>query len=272
MSEEQYSVTDTNEDRDWESLGLLSEFADPITTRRLEALGIKSGWRCIDIGAGRGSIARWLTERVGSSGQVVASDMNPSFLRRARLPHTVEVREHNILTQDLESEWYDLVLCRSLLMHLPQPESALGRMAAAVRPGGWLLIEDFDFSTFGAVDAQYPGAAAFDRSFHAFLEALRSAGIVDLKYGRRILALFKGLGFARVVADGEVVLGRGGDDPLGRSWSLSLGAPHMETLVEHGAVTRGELDSMRVLFGDATFDLIGPVGFGVWGCRPLRGS
>ena len=271
MSTEQYSVTDS-EDREWEGLGLLGEFPDPITTRRLEALGIKSGWRCIDIGAGRGSIAHWLAERVCSSGQVVAADVNPAFLRRAKLPNTVQVREHNILTQDLESERYDLVLCRSLLMHLPQAEVALGRMAAAVRPGGWLLIEDFDFSTFGAVDAQYPGAAAFDRSFHAFVDALRSAEIVDLKFGRRILALVKGLGFAHIGAAGEVVLGRGGDDPLGRSWSLSLGAPHMEGLVENGAVTREELDSMRALFEDAAFDFIGPIGFGVWGCRPSTGS
>ena len=269
MRKEQYFATDSIEDIEWERVGLIGEVCDPITTRRIEALGISSGWRCIDVGAGRGSIAHWLAERVGSSGQVVAADLNPSLLRRAKLPHNVQVREHNILTQELESEWYDLVLCRALLLHLPQPELALGRMAAAVRPGGWLFIKDYDLTYFGAVDAQYPGAAEFDRTFRACFDALRAAGIMDFSFGRRTLALVKGLGFAHVGAAGEVLFGRGGDDPLGRFWSLTLGVRGMEVPVEHGVVTREEFDSMRALFEDATFDFIGGIGFGVWGSRPF---
>ncbi len=269
MQEGQYFAADSTEDSEWERHGVIGEFCNPITTRRLEAIGIESGWRCIDIGAGRGSIAHWLAERVGSSGQVVAADLNPRLLRRAELPHNVQVREHNILTQDLESERYDLVLCRAVLTHLPQPELALGRMAAAVRPGGWLFIEEYDFTPFGAFDAQYPGAAMFDRTFHAYLDALRAAGIMELNFGRRTLALVKGLGFARIGVAGEVLLGRGGDDPLGRFWSLTLGVPGMEALVEHGAVTREEFDSMRALFEDAAFAFVGPIQFGVWGCRPV---
>ncbi len=272
MREEQYFATGSVEDVEWERLGLLEKVCDPVTRARMDAIGIEPGWRCINIGAGRGSINHWLAERIGPSGQVVAADLNPSLLRRAKLPQNVEVREHNILTQDLEPGWYDLVFCRALLLHLPQPELALGRMAAAVRPGGWLLIEDYDFSYFGAVDAQYPGAAGFDRSLRAYFDALHAAGTMDCYFGRRMLALVKGLGFARMGVSGELLFGRGGDDPLGRFWSLTLGVPGMEALVEHGAVTREEFDSMRAFFEDPEFAIVGPLGFGAWGCRPPSGS
>jgi hypothetical protein len=49
-------------------------------------------------------------------------------------------------------------------MHMPQPAVALERMAAAVRPGGWLCVEEHDFSASGAVDTQYPGASTFNQT------------------------------------------------------------------------------------------------------------
>jgi SAM-dependent methyltransferase len=183
MSEGQYVAAASPEDIEWERVGLIEAMCDGIITRYLDALGVQAGWRCIDVGAGRGSIAHWLAERVGPSGEVVAAHLNPRLLRRVPFPPHVEVREYNILTQDLEAEHYDLVHCRALLMHLPQPVVALERMAAAVRPGGWLCLEEYDFSMFGAVDPQYPGAAAFHWTFHAFLDALRTAGGGEARSG-----------------------------------------------------------------------------------------
>ena len=101
MPEGQYVAIVSPEDIEWERVGVLEAMCDGITTRYLDALGIASGWRCIDIGAGRGSIARWLAERVGPLGPVVAADLNPRLLRRASLPANVEVREYNRLYRKL---------------------------------------------------------------------------------------------------------------------------------------------------------------------------
>ena len=63
-------------DHDWEQepyrLALLEHHADPTTVRRLQATGLTSGWRCLEVGAGRGSIAHWMANQVGPSGEVVA--------------------------------------------------------------------------------------------------------------------------------------------------------------------------------------------------------
>src|ERR687887_1034052 len=71
-------------EHDWEQepqrLQLLEEHADPTSVRRLEATGVDEGWRCLEVGAGRGSIARWLAQRVGPSGHVVALDLDTTLL------------------------------------------------------------------------------------------------------------------------------------------------------------------------------------------------
>ena len=66
MPEGHYVAAVSPEDVEWERVGLIEALYDGITTRALDALGVKAGWRCMDVGAGRGSIARWLAERVGT--------------------------------------------------------------------------------------------------------------------------------------------------------------------------------------------------------------
>ena len=119
-------------------LALLERRFDAGTVRRLGDLGVRSGWRCLEVGAGHGSIARWLSEKVGRDGSVIAADIDTRFL--TGLPDNVDVRALDI--RDLEPEPdFDLVHCRALLMHLRDPADAIARIVAALRPGGVLLAE-----------------------------------------------------------------------------------------------------------------------------------
>jgi 2-polyprenyl-3-methyl-5-hydroxy-6-metoxy-1,4-benzoquinol methylase len=118
----------------------IQQASDSFTIKHLEATGIGQGWRCLEIGAGGGSIAAWLGDRVGASGSVVATDVDIQRLSHLRAP--VEVRRHDIAHDDLESAAYDLVHCRLVLQHLTEPVVALHKMATAVAPGGWLVVEE----------------------------------------------------------------------------------------------------------------------------------
>jgi SAM-dependent methyltransferase len=126
----------------------LATIFDPGTTRHLEALGIGDGSRCLEIGAGGGSIARWMADRAGPHGHVVATDIDPRHLRigdRANL----DVRQHDVSHDPLPEAAFDLIHARLVLMHLPDPDGVLARMVDALAPGGRILIEDFD-APFGA--------------------------------------------------------------------------------------------------------------------------
>ncbi len=89
----------------------LEAWLDPGTIRHLEMLQVGAGWRCLEVGAGGGSIASWLGARVGASGHVVATDIDPRFIDVLDAPN-VEVRRHDIVTDDLETGAFDLVHAR----------------------------------------------------------------------------------------------------------------------------------------------------------------
>ena len=63
---------------------------------------------------------------------------------------------------------------RKVLEHLPDPSAALRRMASALRPGGWLLVEDTDMGSF--IRVSFPHRQRFERAYAKFVEALSLEG------------------------------------------------------------------------------------------------
>lgn len=188
----EYVMAQNETEAERDRLRLLERWLDPGTTERLERLGVSAGWRCLEAGAGNGSITRWLAERVGPAGSVVAADIDPRFL--TDLPENVEVRQLDLRTDDLESEAYDLLHCRLLLMHLPDPDTVLKRFVAALRPGGVLLVEEGDFGLhrFGG----HPDAGRMTMLYDQAIDRLRTAGVVHDGFGREVPGRLEAAGVA----------------------------------------------------------------------------
>lgn len=178
-------------------LDLLASLLDEESFDVLGRLGDLEGFRCLEVGAGTGTVAAWLAQRVGSAGQVVAIDLDTSHL--GWLPADVEVRQHDVTAADLEGGPFQLVHCRAVLVHLPDPLAALERMAAALAPGGWLVVEEPDQTAFGSADPSHPAAATFDRVVHQMLRALQGSKRSDQYLGRRIPGLLRRIGFVDAV-------------------------------------------------------------------------
>jgi SAM-dependent methyltransferase len=246
-------------------LALLTHLADPFTTQRLSRLGVGPGWHCLEAGAGDGSVARWLASRVGRTGRVVATDLNTRFLAGHGLPN-LQVRTHDLLTDDLETGSYDLVHCRFVLMHLPEPLRALRRMVAAVQPGGWLLVEDVDVGSFGAADPAHPRAAGFDRRMQTLHAALRTTGTIDSSVGRRLPALLEGQGLRERGHDAVTFAGCGGS-PLARHRWMSLQLLRGRC-VAAGILAEADFDELEGALDDHSFWFVGFTSFGAWGRRP----
>ena len=60
--------------------GGLEACYDEATFRYLSALGLGQGWRCWELGAGGGLVARWMGLEVGGSGSVLATDLNLDWI------------------------------------------------------------------------------------------------------------------------------------------------------------------------------------------------
>ena len=177
-----YVFAHAEEEEERLRLRSIEAWLDPFTVRHLESTGVRSDWRCLDVGAGAGSIAHWLGERVGANGTVVALDMDTRYL--TDLPPNVEVRRQELRNAELDVDAYDLVHARGLLQHLPDPAAGLAQIAAAVAPGGWLLVEEADL---GSIHLSGSSAAASATTvFHDLRTRLDAAGVIHSRSGREL--------------------------------------------------------------------------------------
>jgi SAM-dependent methyltransferase len=231
---------------------------DPGTKAVIESLGIGSGWHCLEIGAGGGSIAEWLAERVGPEGGVLATDVSTRYLDALDAPN-LEVREHDILGDPLPESAYDLVHARLVVEHLGRP--ALERMVPPLRPGGWLVLEDYSFTSFRV----YPEHDLLDRTTEAVTGFMAKAGF-DPEYGRKLVHELQDVGLERVDADARARVYRGGE-PGSAFIRLSLESLR-PAMVEAGALSEDEIEAALALVGDPANVFISPLMVAGWGRRP----
>jgi SAM-dependent methyltransferase len=252
-----YMLSGAEDDLESSRLRHIEALADPFTTRHFAAIGLDKGWRCLEIGAGGGSIARWLGEHIGS---VVATDLDVSRLHD--LPESVEVRRHDIAHEDLETATYDLVHCRAVLQHLADPDAALRRMVAALAPGGWILVEEVDFGLLELSGA--PESARASGVLHDIFTRWTAAGVVDPYLGRRVPGLVGALGLDGLAVDafiGAGVPGHSAYESFRQGWPM----------VRAGAAATGVVeDDLRCLdraFATSTFAVTGAF-FAGWAKKP----
>jgi SAM-dependent methyltransferase len=196
MPDSTYFADGVGSEPEAERLSLLESILDPGTVEMLTAIGLEPGWRCLVPGAGHGGIARWLAHRVAPTGLVVATDIDTRFLGSSASPN-LEVRRHDLLQDPIEGD-YDLVHARALLVHLVgHQDHAIERLVGALRPGGWLAIEEYDSANIGSADPAHPAHQAFNKSVAAELDAISDR--VDVRSGRHVAAMLNRHPALRVV-------------------------------------------------------------------------
>lgn len=247
-------------------LGALEALLDAGTIRHLEAVGVGAGACCLEAGAGGGSIAAWLCERVGPQGAVVATDLDTTVLRDLTHPN-LEVRVHDVLADDLPEEAFDLVHLRLLLAWLDDPALALHRLVAALRPGGVLLAEEMDFvSVVPDARLDLRRRSVFARVVGAHNAVLGARHTFDPAYGRRLAGDLADAGLVDVGSEGRVGTWRGGG-PGRLVWRLTF-EQLREAMVLCGAATAAEVDEAIELCSDPELAFLSQVTMAAWGRRP----
>ncbi|WP_055552477.1 class I SAM-dependent methyltransferase [Streptomyces sp. NBRC 110028] len=184
--------------------GALAELFDPGTFRHIDRLGIGPGMRCWEVGAGGPSVPEGLAERVGPTGQVIATDIDVSWTRTTDTGpgRVIEVLRHDVAVDPPPPGPFDLVHARLVLVHVPDRAEALRRMIEALRPGGWLLLEDADpgLQPLLCPDESGPEQRLANRLRSGFRELMAARG-ADLGYGRTLPRLLREAGLEEVSAD-----------------------------------------------------------------------
>ena len=240
-------------------LTLLEQCLDQGTLRRIRALGIADGWQCLEAGAGGGSVAQWLCSVVGAAGRVVAIDLDTRFLDELHEAN-LEVRRHNLISDQLPENSFDLVHTRMVLMHIPSREEILPRLVSALRPGGWLLLEEADtYPVFATTSGSYRQVwAAFTHRM------VQDAGVAP-EWARQIPRLLAKHGLHEVGAEGDIQLFPGASAGA-EFWSLTWKQVRERILA--AGVDGNILDEVQAMLSDPTKWFTGPALIAAWGRRP----
>jgi SAM-dependent methyltransferase len=244
-------------------MATLSRLYDPASQRALTAAGIAPAWHCLEIGGGGGGVARWMAERVGPAGSVLCTDLDPRHIAPTGLPN-LEVVRHDAVRDALPQEKFDLAHARLVLLHIPERETVLEKMVAALVPGGWLVVEDFDTASMSPDVAANPREAYVQAA-----EAMRAymiRGGVDARFGRTLYGRFKALGLTEVSMEGRVMMwdhANGGAD-LMRINFLQIGAK----MVAAGLLSPAQLQADLQRLDDPEFVTPSPVMWTALGRKP----
>ena len=244
-------------------LHALESVLDPGTIHVLKQIGVEKSWRCLEVGGGGGSIADWLSEHAA---HVVATDLNTRFLEKLVAPN-LEVRKHNIVTEPIEENTYDLVHSRDVLEHIPEREAVLDKMVAALKPGGWLVAEDVDFTTalreegFGEMDEDGWLEGSY---WKPGMVGMRKRG-VDPEYGRLLPWRLAARGLLNVHADVRATLIKGGTQAADL-YKLSI-RQLTPMLVEEG-MKQDDIDRLLAYINRTDFMGFGPLHIAAWGRKP----
>src|SRR5262245_61950682 len=177
-------------------LRILHDLYGPGTRRALLESGLRRGMRVADLGCGVGMVTALLAELVGPGGQVVGIDSNGAQLAQARdllkcTGTNTRFVQASATDTGLPPESFDLVYCRFLLIHLPEPERALREMFTLLKPNGILVCEDGDLTSCGSLP---PSALDTFAELWRRLGPLRG---VDYTLGRRLFQMVLAAGLDR---------------------------------------------------------------------------
>jgi SAM-dependent methyltransferase len=244
---------------------------EPEAKSLLDRIGMQPGWKAIDVGCGPLGILDLLADRVGPASEAVGLERESRLvemgqaIRAQRGLRNARFVLGDVYNNGLPRASFDLVHTRLLLINLKDPEGALAELAALVRPGGVVAVQDIDQVPW-LCEPPHP---AWEALISAFLMVWRANGL-DPLIGRRLPALLRAAG----LVDVQVEVHARADTPgaYHRKHLLALIGSIRDELVERGLFTESELAALMGALErhlDAPNTLVTrPLLFQAWGRRP----
>jgi len=244
-----------HDDEYWRLRGFEAAY-DPTTLRLLDELGVAPGWRCLEVGAGTGSIAMALHARAGS---VTALDQDCRYIRHLASPSFVVV-ESAVELADLPND-RDLIHCRFLLDLVREPRDVLEKLSSCVRASGWLLVEEFDDLTL-EVTLRDGRVKELHDAIVAAKQGLWAERGLNNHLGRHLPDWLTQLGLVDVESECGCRVRLGGTNGV-FAWKQSLIG--MRDGVLKNGVSQADLDEYLSLLDDGGISYFSPLVVKAWG-------
>jgi len=260
VAEEHY-LLDNQHTRAGQRFEALAELFDASTFRHMQSVGLSPGWRVWEVGAGGANVPEWIAEQ--THGYVLATDIDTSWLDREA--GGFEVRTHDIGTDPAPDDGFDLVHARLVLVHVPERVDALTTMINALRPGGWVLLEEADPGLQPLVCPDEYGAEQelANKLKMAFRSLMADRG-VDLSFGRKLPRLLRSAGLVNVQADSFFPMGGSACNELERATVEQI----REHLIAADLATEDEIEQHLSNVATGRLDLATSPMVSAWARKP----
>jgi ubiquinone/menaquinone biosynthesis C-methylase UbiE len=221
----------------------LGQIYQPFTRRVLVEAGVTTGMSVLDVGCGPGEVSLLAAELVGASGKVLGIDASMDMLEVAQTrAQTAGLRQVTFLAADLRSlvldQQFDALIGRLILMHLPQPESVLRQLLHSVRPGGIVVFQEYDLSSYA--DAFYPPSPLWEQVYRLSTVTFERAG-GNLHAGMRLSSMFRAAGLPIPHMNYEASIGADRDWP-GFEMRAADVRQFMPLILQFGLATEEEIE------------------------------
>lgn len=248
-------------------LDCLSAILDQSTVELVAPL-VPLGASCLELGAGNGSVARWLADAVGADGRVVAVDLDPGLVRaEVYSRRQVQVLRHDLRTDPLPTGPFDLVHARLLLAHLGNRDALVPALAGVLAPGGALVVEEWGAAGPGVVlSSPWSETAELYRRYQTALVAMFGAAGNDPTWSVRVHAAMAAAGLADVRTVVRARSWSGGS--AGCRLPIEVSGQVREQLIGHG-LDPGDLDALREQLADPRVVVMGNLTWSTVGHRTL---
>ena len=232
-------------DAEIERLGLQHKVWRPYALDAWRRARVTAGQTVVDFGVGPGFATVDIAEIVGPSGRVVALERSGRFIEALRAQAdrlsltNIEAVEIDLAQDPIGVTGADAAWARWIFAFLPQPEAAVARLSAVLRPGGVVVIHEYlDYATWRVS----PRSALFETFVQEVMESWRATGgepNVGLDVPRWLEACGMEILSTRLIA--EVLTPR---DFMWR-WPMSFIDVNLDRLVDIGRIAAHDARALR---------------------------
>ena len=208
-----------------------------------DKIGVKKGWKILDVGSGPGFAAFDLRKRVGDTGAVTALEQSEMFLEYFKSEcnknnwNNVYAVLSSVENAGLLDNQYDLIFVRWVIAFVPDPDLFLDKLMASLKPGGTIAFMDYAYDGL----ALYPRGGAFENMPDTVRAYWRHGG-GDPYIGAKLPLMFKKRNIK--VTEFYPVIQAGGPSSGVFQWADKFFTVHIQQMVDIGVTSQELGDEM----------------------------
>jgi len=208
-----------------------------VTNTFFDKIGVKKGWKVLDVGAGPGFVSFDLMGKIGSDGEITALEPSEMYLNyfkdecRKRGWENTKAILSSVEEAKLPENYYDLIFARWVIAFVPNPELFLDKLVKALAHNGTIAFMDYAYEGL----TLYPRGGPFENMAETVRAYWRHGG-GDPYIAAKLPMMFKERNIE--LTNFQPVTLAGGPESGVFRWADKFFSVHVQQMIDIGVVNK----------------------------------